>query len=135
MRADPKARCVLQVSQYIALCQLLIMSAGTQTARGRACSLVGFLVETLRHFLPSSRTQQAGAPTGLFGAAPAAAAAGSVSEGAAERREEFMLDSLVCAVEVLFFIYYSYQAREETGQGGREGGRETKDNRPSAVLK
>ncbi|CAN0253408.1 unnamed protein product, partial [Ectocarpus sp. 4 AP-2014] len=66
-------------------------------------------------------SSQAGAPTGLFGAAPAAAApapgqaggaaaaaaaAGSVSEGAAERREEFMLDSLVCAVEVLFFIYY-----------------------------
>ncbi|CAM9948561.1 unnamed protein product, partial [Ectocarpus sp. 13 AM-2016] len=72
-------------------------------------------------------TQQASAQTGLFGAAPAAAApapgqaggaaaaaaaaAGSVSEGAAERREEFMLDSLVCAVEVLFFIYYSYQIK------------------------
>ncbi len=70
--------------------------------------------------------EQTGVAAGAFGAAAAAAAtapgqapggapaeaggaAAGLSEGAAQRREEFMLESLVCAVEILFFIYYSYQ--------------------------
>lgn len=49
---------------------------------------------------------------GLAPAAAAATTAGSgLSEGALARREEYMLNSLVRAVETLFFIYYSYQAR------------------------
>lgn len=48
---------------------------------------------------------------------PAASASGGLTEGAVARREDFMLDSLVCAVEVLFFIYYSYQVRHRTVRG------------------
>ena len=80
-------------------------------------------------FLLPPRSQQVGVAAGAFGAAapapgqagggaPTAAGGGGVSEGAVERRKEFMLESLVCAVEVLFFIFYSYQVRVKGG--GRE---------------
>ncbi|CAM9538956.1 unnamed protein product [Ascophyllum nodosum] len=36
-----------------------------------------------------------------------------MSKGACARREDFMLDSLLSSVEVLFFIYYSYQIKPE----------------------
>ncbi|CAM9536402.1 unnamed protein product [Pylaiella littoralis] len=57
--------------------------------------------------VPAAAPGQAGPP------GAAAATGGGVSEGAAERREEFMLDSLVCSVEILFFIYYSYQIKPD----------------------
>eukprot|EP00903_Cladosiphon_okamuranus_P015217 g14064.t2 len=101
--------------------------------RGLASNLMSFVAKLLgpegmrQQTTPSSASNstQAGVAAGAFGApasvpgqagggAPAAAAAaGGISEGATARREEFMLESLVCAVEVLFFIFYSYQIKPD----------------------
>lgn len=78
-----------------------------------AASGVPFLPPTISFNSQAAVPGAFGMPATVQGGAPTPGGGGGLSEVAA-RREKYMLDSLLTAVEVLFFIYYSYQVVHDT---------------------